>query len=66
MMAQPNSAFMRPPLFPPARPRRPTCTQDWEDKRARIEQLYSEEDRPLKEVMEVMLSEDFMATYAIA
>ena len=46
-------------------PRRPVCTQDWEEQRSRFEQLYSTEDRPLGEVMKMMEKEyGFRATYA--
>src|SRR5450755_2404214 len=43
--------------------RRPTCEEDWEPHRARIRQLYLEEDRTLKDVMGIMEREHgFKAT----
>ena len=55
----------QPSMLPP--PRRPACAQDWEEQRLRFQQLYSAEDRPLGEVMEVMEKEyGFRATYVYA
>jgi hypothetical protein len=37
----------------------PTCEEDWEKHRARIKQLYLEDDKPLKEVMAIMETAHF-------
>jgi hypothetical protein len=42
----------------------PTSEEDWEPHKARIRRLYSEEDRPLMEVMAIMERDhSFKATF---
>jgi hypothetical protein len=50
---------------PPAtKPFRPQSVQDWDDRRAIIEQLYWAEDRELPEVSDIMETlHNFSATY---
>ena len=48
-------------------PLRPQCSQDWDDRRSVIEQLYWTEDRELPEVMSIMKkTHGFTATYVIS
>jgi hypothetical protein len=51
--------FTSPSTLPPPDNRRPVSIQDWEYRRPRIEQLYSQEKKPLKEVMNIMEKEGF-------
>jgi hypothetical protein len=55
---------MPPPTSITINPRRPLSAKEWEEQRETIQYLYSEEDRKLSEVMEVMEREyGFRATY---
>ena len=63
----PTSAFAKMEKFatpPAAKPFRPQSVQDWDDRRAIIEQLYWAEDRELPKVSDIMETRhNFSATY---